>query len=192
MTNPNQAFGLRPIGSLWGGSQIGKLRKVAVPAAYGTALYPGDPVIITGTAQADSQGSGDILPIVALATAAGSNYISGVLVSRVVDQADQNVYLPASTGGYFLMDDSPDTLYEIQGSTTDAVTDVGNTASLVSGAGSTALGVSGWQLDSTTIGSGTQLTIQGFRQSDRNDLTSANPVLIVSINLHQALHTTGV
>lgn len=192
MANPNQAFGLRPVGSLWGGSSLGKLRKVAVPAAYGTALYPGDPVIITGTSQADSQGSGDILPVVQLATAAGANYISGVLVSRVVDTADQNVYLPASTGGYFLMDDSPDTIYEVQGSTTDAVTDVGATASLASGAGSTALGVSGWQLDSTTIGTGTQLTVQGFRQSDRNDLTSANPVLLVTINLHQALHTTGV
>lgn len=192
MSNPNQAFGLRPVGSLWGGVNTGKLRKVAVPAAYGVALFPGDPVIITGTSQPDSQGSGDILPIVQLATAAGSNYISGVLVSRVVDTADQNVYLPASTGGYFLMDDSPDTLYEIQGDETDAVTDVGATASLTSGAGSTALGVSGWQLDTSTVGSGTQLTVQGFRQSDRNDLTSANPVLLVTINLHQALHTTGV
>lgn len=192
MANPNQAFGLRPVGSLSGGSNLGKMRKVTVPAAYGTALYPGDPVIITGTSQADSQGSGDILEVVQLATAAGSNYISGVLVSRVVDTADQNVYLPASTGGYFLMCDDPFALFEIQGSTTDAVGDVGNTASLVSGAGSTALGISGWQLDSTTIGTGTQLTIQGFRQSDRNDLTTANPVLLVTINLHQSLHTTGV
>lgn len=192
MANPNQAFGLRPVGSLSGGSNLGKMRKVAVPSNYGVALYPGDPVIITGTSQADSQGSGDILEIVAIATAAGSNYISGVLVSRVVDTADQNVYLPANTGGYFLMCDDPFALFEIQGSTTDAVTDIGATASLVSGSGSTALGVSGWQLDGTTIGTGTQLTIQGVRQSDRNDLTASNPVMLVTINLHQSLHTTGV
>lgn len=192
MTNPNQAFGLRPVGSLSGGSNLGKMRKVAIPASNGTALYPGDPVIITGTSLADTQGSGDILEVVALATAAGSNYISGVLVSRVVDKADDNVYLPTATAGYFLMCDDPFALFEIQGSTTDAVGDIGATASLVSGAGSTALGVSGWQLDSTTIGTGTQLTVQGVRQSDRNDLASANPVMLVTINLHQSLHTTGV
>ena len=192
MSNPNQAFGLRPVGSLSGSPTSGKLRKVAVASNYGTALYPGDPVIITGTSQADSQGSGDILENVQIATAASTNYVSGVLVSRCVDKADDNVYLPASTGGYFLMNDDPFALFEIQGSTTDAVGDIGNTASLVSGAGSTALGISGWMLDGTTIGTGTQLTIQGVKQSDRNDLTASYPVMLVTINLHQSLHTTGV
>lgn len=192
MSNPNQAFGLRAVGSLSGASNLGKLRKVSVDSGYGTALYPGDPVLASGTSQADGQGSGDILMGVVLATAAGSNYISGVLVSRVVDKADDTLYIPASTGGYFLMNDDPFALFEIQCSTTDAIGDVGNTASLVSGAGSTALGLSGWQLDSTTIGTGVQLTVQGFKQSDRNDLTAANPVALVTINLHQSLHTTGV
>lgn len=192
MSNPNQAFGLRAIGTLSGAPVAGKLRKVSVDSGYGTALYPGDPVLASGTSQADTQGSGDILMGVVLATAAGSNYISGVLVSRVVDKADDALYLPASTGGYFLMNDDPFTLFEIQASTTDAIGDIGNTASLVSGAGSTVLGVSGWQLDTTTISTGTQLTIQGVRQSDRNDLTASNPVMLVTINLHQSLHTTGV
>lgn len=192
MSNPNQAFGLRPISSLGGSPASGKVRKVAVPSSYGTALFPGDPLIIVGTGQADTQGSGDILEIVQLATAAGTNYISGVFVSVVPTTEADNTYIPASTGGYILMDDSSDTLFEIQCSTTLATSNMGNTASLVSGSGSTALGLSGWQLDTTTIGSGTQMLIQGVRQSDRNDLTSANPVAIVTINLHQSRNTTGV
>lgn len=192
MSNPNQAFGLRPIGSLGGSPVSGKVRKVAVASNYGTALFPGDPLIITGNAQADGQGSGDILENVQIATAAGTNYISGVFVSVVPTTEADNTYIPASTGGYILMDDSSDTLFEIQCSTTLATSNIGNTASLVAGAGSTALGMSGWQLDTTTIGTGTQILIQGVRQSDRNDLTSANPVAIVTINLHQSRNTTGV
>ena len=192
MSNPNQAFGLRYIGTLSGAPVTGKLRKVAIASNYGVALFPGDPVLISGTSQADGQGSGDILPTVVLATAASTNYISGVLVSRCVDKADDTTYLPATTGGYFLMTDDPFALFEIQCDDQAAITDVGNTASLVLGAGSTALGLSGWQLDESTVGSGTQLTVQGFRQSDRNDLTSAYPVALVTINQHQALHTTGV
>lgn len=192
MSNPNQAFGLHCIGTLSGAPFPGKLRKMHVPAAYGTAVFPGDPVIITGTSFADGQGSGDYLPEVNVATAAGTNYISGVVDSRVVDMEGDNVYVPASTGGYVLVNDDPFALYEIQASTTYASTNQGNTCSLVTGAGSTALGISGWQADTTTIGTGTQLVLQGVKQSDRNDLTSSNPVLIVTINLHQALHTTGV
>lgn len=192
MSNPNQAFGLRPIGTLSGSPYSGKLRKVAVASNYGTALFPGDPLIITGVGQADGQGSGDILELVQIATAAGTNYISGVFDSVVPTTEADAMYIPASTGGYLLMNDDASALYEIQASTTFALGNIGNTCSLVAGAGSTALGVSGWQADTTTVGTGTQLVLQGVRQSDRNDLTSANPVLIVTINLHQSRNTTGV
>lgn len=190
MANSSQAFGLRPVGTDGGSPYSGKLRKYAVATNYGTALYPGDPIILTGTAQADA--NGEVIPNVQIATAAGSNYMTGVIVSVLPLTEADPMYIPANTGGYVLVDDDPYSLFEIMGSTTDAVTDVGNTASLVSGSGSTALGVSGWQLDSTTIGSGTQLVIEGVRQQNNNDLSVANPVLIVRINLHQKRNTTGV
>lgn len=191
MSNPNQAFGLRAIGTLSGSPVSGKLRKMHVASNYGTAVFPGDPVLITGTSFADIT-SGDYLPEVNLATAAGSNYISGVVDSVVPTTEADPLYIPASTGGYVLVNDDASSLFEIQASTTYASSNQGNTCSLVAGAGSTALGVSGWQADTATIGTGTQLVLQGVRQSDRNDLTSANPVLIVTINLHQSRNTTGV
>lgn len=192
MSNPNQAFGLRAIGTLSGAPVSGKLRKMHVASNYGTAVFPGDPVIITGTSFADGQGSGDYLPEVNVATAAGTNYISGVVDSVVPTTEADPLYIPASTGGYVLVNDDSSSLFEIQASTTYATGNQGNTCSLVAGAGSTVLGTSGWQADTTTIGTGTQLVLQGVRQSDRNDLTSANPVLIVTINLHQSRNTTGV
>ncbi len=190
MANSSQAFGLRPFGTDGGSPYSGKLRKYAVPSGYGTALYPGDPVIIDGSSQTDP--NGEVIPTIARATAAGTNYITGVIVQVLPAKADDPMYIAANTGGYVLVDDDPYSLFEIMGSTTDAVGDVGNTASLVAGTGSTALGVSGFQLDSTTISTGTQLVIEGFRQQNNNDLTVANPVLIVRINLHQKRNTTGV
>jgi hypothetical protein len=190
MANSSQAFGLRPVGTDSGAPYSGRLRKYYVPTSVGTAVFPGDPVIINGTSSADA--NGEIIPQVVLATAAGSNYLTGVVVSVLPLTEADPTYIAANAGGYVLVDDDPFSLFEIMGSTTDAVGDIGNTASLVSGSGSTALGISGWQLDSTTIGTGTQLVIEGVRQQDNNDLTASHPVLLVRINLHQKRNTTGV
>lgn len=191
MANAGQAFGLRPVTVDNGAPVSGRLRKYAIASNYGTAVYPGDPVILTGTSQIDTV-SNDYIPNVQLATAAGSNYITGVVVGIVpVTEAD-NVYIPANTGGYVLVDDDPYALFEIMSNGSAVVGDVGNTASLASGAGNANTGRSGWVLDEATVGSGTQLVIEGFRQPDNHDLTSANPIMLVRINLHQKRNTTGV
>lgn len=199
MANVDASFGMRPLTSDVGGGYAGKLKKYAVKADYGTALYRGDPVLITGTATVDPV-DGKVLANVG--RAATSGYITGVIVSVVASngvttngtlQQDTLQYIAASTGGFVLVNDDPNTLYEIQTDGTLAVTDVGQTADLIfTNAGSTATGQAGCELDTSDIGTGAMLVIEGVRDQDRNDLTGSNAVAIVRINQHQHRYTTGV
>ena len=198
MANQDAPFGLKPVNRDSNGGQT-KLRKYAVATNYGTALYRGDPVLITGTSVADPL-DGTILPYVG--RAATSGYVTGVIVevigsdgilaSQTLNEAS-TPYIPASTGGFVLVDDDPYSLFEIQTDGTLAVGDVGQTADLIyTHAGSAATGQSGAELDTADIATGLMLVIEGVRQQDRNDLTSANPVAVVRINQHQKRYLTGV
>lgn len=194
MANVDASFGLRAIKT---NLQTIPLKKFAVANAYATALYRGDPVLVTGTATADPL-DGAVLENVGRALTSG--YISGVIVAVVgssgvtnslTDETTQ--YIPASTGGFVLVNVDPYAEFEIQADGSLAVTDVSNTADLIfTNAGSNATGQAGAELDTADIGTGTQLTIVGIRQQDRNDLTVANPVAIVRIAKHQTLNLTGV
>ncbi len=197
MANVDASFGLRPLKSDVGGSHGGKLRKYAVKNDYGTALYRGDPVLITGTATVDPV-SGKVLPNVARAGTSG--YITGVIVAVVgsagttgslIESTGQ--YIAASTGGYVLVNDDPNALFEIQADGALTVLDVGQTADLIfTNAGSTVTGQAGAELDTADVGTGAMLVIEGFRDQDRNDLTGNWPVAIVRINQHQHRYLTGV
>lgn len=197
MSNIDASFGLRQLTTDSGSPFSGKLRKCAVATNYGTALYRGDPVLLTGTSVVDPV-DGTILPYVG--RAATSGYVSGVIVDVVGAHgvssgmtAEDTTYIPANTGGFVLIDDDPTSLFEIQADGSLAVTDIGNTADLIfTNAGSTVTGQAGAELDTADIGTGTQLVIESIKQSERNDLTSANPVAIVRINLHTKRNTTGV
>jgi hypothetical protein len=199
MSNVDASFGLRPLSSDVGGGYAGKLRKYAVATNYGTALYRGDPVLITGTALADPI-TGEVIPYVGRAGTSG--YITGVIVAVMGSSGitatdalndESRQYIAANTGGFVLVNDDPNTIYEIQADGSIAVTDVGQTADLIfTNAGSTATGQAGAELDTSDIGTGTMLVIEGVRQQDRNDLTSANPVVKVRINNHQHRYQTGV
>src|SRR6185437_15008197 len=77
-----------------------------VPASYGTAIYLGDPVIPTGTSDANG------IPGIQLATAGGGSYLVGAVVG-IVNGGDpvvpslqsSPVYHPASTAQYLLVAD---------------------------------------------------------------------------------------
>lgn len=197
MANIDASFGMRPLTSDVGGGWAGKLKKYAVKNDYGTALYRGDPVLITGTATVDPT-TGKILPNVARAGTSG--YITGVIVAVVASSGTTSTliesttqYIPASTGGFVLVNDDPNTLYEIQVDGTLAVTDIGQTADLIfTNAGSAITGQAGAELDCSDIATGTMLVIEGVRDQDRNDLTGSNAVAIVRINNHQHRYQTGV
>jgi hypothetical protein len=165
-TNPNTPRGLVPYAYSWGAPYNGAVDVFYVPSSYGSAIYVGDPVVFTQNS-ADAQG----VPVVTLASAGSTNKITGVMVG-VANNANElilpvlqssPVYLPASSGGYVYVASDPNLLFWAQedsvGGSMAYTSGGGNLASLVSGAGSTYTGLSGWQIQSSSVGTGTQVAI---------------------------------
>jgi hypothetical protein len=69
----------------------------------------------------------------------------------------------------------------------------GRNADLVAGSGSTVTGLSGWQLDSSTLATTNTLqlrVIQALQETD-NQVASANAKWLVKLNLSQMLAALG-
>lgn len=144
MPNANAPRGLQVFGPLLGA----KMYKIA--AAYGTALFIGDPVA--------RNNQGDII----IATAGAGNYVLGALLGLF----DANFcpmatpHLVAATAGvhYGLVADDPMQLFcamEDSVGNNLALTDLAANVDLIAGAGGSAnTGLSGWMLDSSTAGAG--------------------------------------
>lgn len=192
MANPDMAFGLRPVSDRSGRPYNGSARAYVVPASDGTALFIGDPVQLAGSADADG------VPTITRATAAGGNYILGVVVGFEIDAAIRAAgYRAASTLAKVLVCDDPEILFEIQAdddSATLAAADVGLNADLIIAAGSTTTRLSGAELDTSTKNTTAtlQLKIEGVVADHQNEPFVANQRVLVSINLHQRRNTTGI
>lgn len=193
MPNTDNPFGLRPVQHRNGAPYSGACKPYYIPAAYGTALYLGDPVVITGavnTAAVAASGAGSFpvgaLPVVALATV-GANPITGVIVGFAGRQ-DSLVYNAASTERVVLVTDDPDLMYEVQSDGVWTPASVGLNAALIyTVAGSTITGRSGVQLDSGTTTApattaGLQVKVRGFVNREDNDMASTKSKLLVQIN----------
>lgn len=195
MANASIARGLIPVRHRNGAPYNGASNPYYVPASYGTALYVGDPVI-TVTASSDSQG----IQAVNLATAAGGNYISGVIVGMgwegdpaIAVTRDMPPYHLASTAGYVLVADDPDLLFEIQ-SNAAITSPVGRNADLASATGSIYTGYSGWQLSGSSLATTSTLQLRVIKPVIRqdNDSTLTNSKWLVAINLHASRNATGI
>lgn len=170
MPNGNAAWGLIPRRHRTSETENGGLNEYYVDPAFATALFMGDPVILSGS------GSPEGVPGVVLATAGATNRITGVVVGfRPAPVIVAQGYLPASTGGYVLVADNPDAEFEIQEDSVGgslAVTSIGLNCDLISAAGNTFLKRSQWMLDSSTAGTGAtlQVRIVGFEQRADNEI----------------------
>lgn len=187
MANVDNAFGLRPLrdanGAPYNGS--GSLYHVAVGDAQ--VIAPGDPVIVTGTAEAGG------VPTVTRATDGATERITGVMLGLsqgnsgldgtggfTHDSAQNTVTL---TSQFILVEDNPKTVYEAQCSAGFAVTDVSANADLLAAA-SPSDGKSGWEVDSSTFAVGATLQVKVLRLVQREDNeVGANAVVEVFINL---------
>lgn len=83
--------------------------------------------------------------------------------------------------------DDPFILFEIQGDGIIAQADIGATANVVVAAGNTLTGRSGMELQSSNIGTGTQLRLEEFSEDVTNVPGLANAKVLVRL----ALHYTG-
>lgn len=169
--NPNTPAGLQPEQRRGSASYRANTHMYYVAAGDTNAMYVGDPVKRVAT-----PASANGIPTVTLAVAGTSALITGVIVgfdgigaatasapngSFFANSGSPGpLYRPASAavGYYVMVDDDAADLFIVQANATQLATSVGKNANLVSGAGSAYTGLSGWMLNTSTVG--TQSTKQ--------------------------------
>lgn len=198
MANANTPMGLWPTRQTSGQYWTGAANIYYVPSSYGTNIFPGDPVIPTGTSDANG------IPGVQLATAGAGNYLIGSMVGIVnggmpviAVTRDLPVYRQASVSQYILVADDPDLIFLAQEDGLGGAMGVNasmTNVDLISGSGNTTTGASGWLLDSSTAGTGATKQMRVWRPADvpNNDPTLTYAKWYARINLHSITNTTGI
>ena len=159
MANANKPSGLSPVQYLNGSPWNGQARLYSVAYNYGSALYIGDPVILSGTSDVNGVAG------VTLATAGDANPVVGAVVgvgryeSLIANPNNLNItYFPSGGDGatnpwYVMVADDPNIIFEAQdiGSSTQlAATNIGENINLKSGTGNGF--ISGWGIDNGSHG----------------------------------------
>lgn len=197
MANENRPAGFIPREYLNGTPWNGQARLYSIAAAYGTALYVGDPVISSGTS--DAKG------VPGIARGAGTGALRGVIVGLgktpggLFNPSNLDItYRPASDPAvwYAAVVDDPNVLFEIQeesNGTQLAETEVGLNQISLAGTGNGF--VSGWQVRSTSGATAAttatlQLRLMGLVQRPGNAF-GAYAKWLVQINVHELGHGTG-
>lgn len=159
MANNNAPFGLKPI-NLDGTTWSGQGRLIYIPSSQATSIFLGDPLVPLGSTDAFG------VPAYGLASAGATDRVAGPFLGVTNGPAGSGVTLLQSSAiyhvggvaGYGFVCDDEDVMFSIQedsvGGAIAATTGGVANGNLVSGAGSTATGLSGWMLDSSTVASG--------------------------------------
>jgi hypothetical protein len=190
MANVDSPFGLRPVRYMSGAPYNGAVNAYSTAAGDATAIYVGDPVIISGTAQTingviyqdvDQAATGDVIVGVVVG-------VDPVLGSGA-NGRDSTVYRAASTQRIVYVADDPNLLFEIQevsGGTALAAADIGLNANFVVAAGSTTTGLSGVELNNATEATTNTLDLQivGFQNRVGNEI-GEHAKWLVRLNRHQ-------
>ena len=162
MANANRPTGLSPVRSILGAPFNGQAQLYSIAAAYSAAaLYIGDPVISSGTSDANG--------IAGITLAAATGPIRGVIVGigtspgLIANPSNLDItYRPAAAqtdDWYAMVVDDPNMIFEVQEiGTGTALTaaEVGMNVNLVAGTGNGY--VSGWQVSNS--GEATTDTLQ--------------------------------
>lgn len=188
MANVNAPYGFRPAKYLSGAPYNGAANLYSVPATDGTALFVGDPVVLTGTC--DTEGNPEVIRAT-VGTAVTTDRWVGVVVGFRPDSLyPSQMYRVASTARKVLVADDLNLLFEAQEDSVGGamgVTATSGSCQVVAGSGNTSTGLSGFQIDSSEAG-GTTATDQIFVvrpiEEVDNDPTLANARWLVKINMH--------
>lgn len=198
MANANRPSGFTPVSYLNGAPWNGQARTYSIAASYNTALYIGDPVISSGTADANG------VPGIALGATTGA--LRGIIVGLGTSEGGATfnpsnlnlTYRPASDPAvwYARVVDDPNVIFEVQeesNGTQLAATEVGLNQISKSGTGNGY--VSGWMIPSATGATPNttatlQLRLLGLARRPDNAF-GAYAKWLVQINVHELGHGTG-
>lgn len=194
MANENRPSGLKPVSYLNGAPYTGQARLYSVASGNATAMYIGDPVTLSGTA--DANGLAGIS--IGVAGSAIIGVVVGFLVavpgvSLVAATLDLTVRrIPASTAAQVLVADDPNLIFEIQDGQTvpTALVNIGLNTNFLVAAGATTASDSGTTTAATLTDTTTaNLKLMGFTQRIDNTPASAYAKLLVKINNHVYANT---
>lgn len=195
MANATGAFGLRPVRRFDGTNYNGNTVKCYISASYATALYVGDPVLLSPTlAEKDTTGKH---PTINKSAGTAGTLVRGVIVSFEPDPDGlERIYSPASTEGYANVIMDEDVVFEIRGDGGGTLTKVApgqNAVMIATTSGDTTTGLSGMNLDegTTTAPNTTQnftLHILNIKNSDDNALGDD---AVYEVLLNTASNATG-
>lgn len=189
MANVDKAFGLRPLGNL---SATGAQKQYGYEIAdnQSGAIYQGDLVTLSGGYVVKYD---DTLHTAALGVFNGCNY-----TDPTTGKPTWKNFYPGSvniTSGVITADvvDDPNQLFLIQADEDVVQADVGLNAKIAYAAGSSTTGVSGTELDSSTIANTATLVLKivGFYNSPSNERAVNHVDVVVKINTH-LYGSTGV
>lgn len=184
MANTDNASGLKPVQHRNGAPYNGAFRLYSTVTTDATAIYIGDPVILSGTS---STINGKIYSDVD--QAATGDVITGVVIGVQPATQDSTRYRAASTARLLMVADDPDLLFEIQevsGGTALTANDAGLNANIVVAAGSTVTGLSGVELNNATEATTNTLDVHIVGPVQREDnAIGEHCKWLVTINRHQ-------
>lgn len=195
MANTSGAFGLRPVRHISGAPWNGAVVKCYISASYATALFIGDPVVMSPTlAEKDVTG---MHPTINKSAGTAGILTNGVIVSFEPNRDDLGLtYSPASTEGYAYVCMDNDVVYEIRGDGGGTLTKVvpsQNAVMIATTAGSTITGFSGMNLDEGTTTAPN--TTQNFTLHILNIKDAADNVLgddaVYEVLLNTSENATG-
>lgn len=205
MANSNRPSGYTPVRYLNGAPWSGLANIYSIAAAYGTALYVGDPCISSGTSDANGvQGiaigatTGALRGVIVGLFNSGGTMANNVSVGNIVNS--NIAYRPASDANlwYAAVVDDPNVLFSVQeesNGTQLAATDCGLNTIGKSGTGNGY--VSGWMIPSATGATPAttatlQLRLFGLVQVPAGaNVFGAYAKWLVQINVHELGHGTG-
>lgn len=165
MANVNRPLGLKPMRKLGGGCVVTNAYSIA--SEYGTSIYTGDPVMMTGTGK-----DIEIAPagtVNAIGVFVGCKYVAANGDIKISNYWPASTALLSGTTCEALVIDDPNVIFEMQADTA-AAADIGALCDWVAGTGSLVTGNSAYTAEgSSTATTGKSLRILGLSQEIGND-----------------------
>jgi hypothetical protein len=182
MANTAEKYGLRPVRKLDGSPFINAQNRYRIAANYGTAIYQGDLVQPTAAGGIEKHTGGTSNDVVGV--------FNGVFYTDPTTQKPTwKNYYPGTVNASDIVAtviDDPEVVYSIDSDGAFAIADIFQNFSVTATTGSTLTGISTAQLDYSTKGTSSLLTLQAIDISENtgNDAAGTNADVLVRINRH--------